>query len=269
MSEPRRSTRQPPVSPSMPTAPLSVEAAIRELLKRHSLGDMPLRFVVLVEGMTDIEYLNATIKVVQAKCGCDLLDLGDGSRIAIRTPLIPGSLRGGTPELQRLARDLAPFVISLEAVGPMCILLDHDDEGLRAAKSIRDLGYHIPRAQAITLDPKEHPLACCPLKGEPKICVEDLLSPRTQGAFFGAKPATCEVCYKDGVAVRFVWRGESKSQLPEFVASAAKAHDVVELIRVLVRVRRLWNLDVPAAVDELIQSGHAIADSCERQSSTK
>lgn len=259
MSGPRRSTRQPPPSESTPAADINVEPAVRELLKLRSLGNMPLRFVVLVEGTTDIDYLNAALQIVQAQCSCDLLDLGDNSQIALRTPLKPGGFRGGIPELERLASDLMPFVIRLEAVGPICFVLDHDFEGKRAAKAIRESGYRVPRAMAITLDPKEHPLACCPLKGEPVVCVEDLLSPRVQTEFFEQETASCEVSFDRGVPVKYVWHGESKSQLPSFVAANGRPHDVIELVRLIVRIRRMWNLDVPAEVEQLLQSRDAAA----------
>lgn len=253
MPSSRRSTRQPPASESTPIAAIDVEPTVRELLKFRSLGEMPLRYAVLVEGTTDIAYLASTVDIVRAEYSCDLLDLGDGSQISVRTPLKSGGFRGGIPELERLASDLMPFVIRLEAIGPICFVLDHDDEGRRAAKAMRDSGYRVPRAMAITLDPTEHPSACLPLKGEPTICVEDLLSPRIQQLFFESAPASCEVSFRRGVPVKYAWHESSKSELPKFVAANGKPHDVVELVRLIARVRRMWNLDVPDAVTDLLQ----------------
>jgi hypothetical protein len=245
------------VTESVPISGLDVEPAVRMLLKGHSLGEMPLRYVMLVEGLTDIEYLIAAVNIVQAEYSCNLLDLGDGAQIAVCTPRKPGTLRGGTLELEQVAKELMPFVIGLEKVGPICFVLDHDPEGRRVAKIIRELGYCVSRAMTITLDPKEHPRACRPLKGEPPICVEDLLSPGVQKGFFESRPAWCEVSFSEGVPVRYAWHGESKGALPGFVAANGGLHDVAEVARLIVRVRRLWNLAIPESVEAWLASGDA------------
>ena len=257
MSGARRSTRQPPVSEPAASPGIDLDGALRNVLEKRSLGDMPRRYVVLVEGTTDIEYLNAAVEVIKSRCSCDLLDLGNGAQIAIHTPLKPGTTRGGIDELVPLADELRTFVITLEAVGPMCIVLDHDEAGKSAYRKIQDYGYCVPRSMAILLDPKEHPSACDTLKGHKVVCVEDLLSVGIQKKYFDDRSPSCEVSFRDGVPVKYVWHRPSKDELPEFVRTNAEPQDLCELVRLIVRIRKLWSLEIPEAVEELLQSHDA------------
>jgi len=252
MTSPRRSSHQSPQSEWSDMRPTDVVSAVRHILGLRNLENMPLQYVMLVEGTTDIDYLKAAIGRVREATDCDLSQLGDGVIMSIHTPTKHGGRRGGTPELVRLARDLMPFAIRLEAIGPLCFVLDHDDEGKRAAGEIRDMGYRGPRATVMTLDPSEHPDACRPLKGEPSLSVEDLLSAEIQGRFFNSAPASCEVSFCNGAPVKYVWHADSKYELPGFVEANGTVSDVRELVRLIARVRRLWNIDVPSAVESLL-----------------
>lgn len=108
------------------------------------------------------------------------------------------------------------------------------------------------RARAETLDPRQHPFACRNGRGEPEAVIEDFLSVRIQKEFLGATPAWCDVSYRNGEIVRCVWQKESKADLCGYVCEHAELLDVIEMVRVLVRVRRLWRLDVPVEVERLL-----------------
>jgi len=234
------------------------------LRDKHRL-EVPLGYLLIVEGTTDVAYLERAAARVRDECDVDLLALDDPdgrfSAITICTPLNPlaDGNRGGTPQMIRLADDLHQHVMFFETVRPVCFVLDHDTEGRAAAKTIRERHkYTSDFARPITLDPKDHKNAChfCG-KGERAIVVEDLLSLDIQKTFFQSGLRYCDVSYEAGKIVRFDWREPSKSELCEFVVTEASAEDFREVARILVRVREMWRLDVPPSVTRFIDPHHA------------
>ncbi len=257
MAGQRRTSSRPPPPAEVRTASAQV---VVDLLKRNHRLEVPTSYLVLVEGTTDGHYLRKAAGLVLAACGEDLLKLDpvppDGTpQITICTPISPedeSGLRGGLPQIERLGIDLRTHILEYELPSPICFLLDHDEAGINAAKRLREQGFNIDRARPETLDPSCHPFACRTGRGEPEAVIEDLLSVRIQRNFLESAPAWCDVSYRDGKIVRCVWQKESKANLCGFVCDRADVTDVIELVRALVRIRQLWRLDVPAAVQQLL-----------------
>lgn len=257
MSKQRRSMLRPPPSLEVKNASAPVVA---DLLRRNHRLEVPMCYLVIVEGTTDVHYLKKAAELAKAVCGVDLLALGpstpDGvSNITVCTPINPDhpdGLRGGLPQIERLATDLRSFIVEYELPSPVCFMLDHDRDGVDVAKRLRGQGFNMDRACPETLDPQRHPFVCRSGRGKPEAVIEDLLSVRIQKEFLGAAPAWCDVSYRNGEVVRCVWQKESKADLCGYVCANAKLPDLLEVVRVLVRVRRLWRLDVPAEVERLL-----------------
>lgn len=258
MSGARRSTSRPQPDPEVRTASQHV---VKDLLKRNHRLEVPTSYLIVVEGTTDCYYLRRAAELALKEHGVDILKLDaaalDGAEgITVCTPIKPedpSGLRGGLPQIERLARDLLTQVVEYELPSPMCFLLDHDDAGIEAATRLRDIGYNLARARPETLEPAQHPFACrsgipsCPL------VIEDLLSIRVQVAFLKARPANCDVTYRAGRVVRCGWHKESKAELCEFVCQSAEVIDMIEIIRAVVRVRELWRLSVAPEIRTLLQ----------------
>lgn len=234
---------------------------VADLLKRNHKLEVPTSFLVVVEGTTDCRYLRRAAELTLAESGVDLLRLDvsalDGAEcITVCTPIKPedpSGLRGGLPQIERLARDMLTHVIEYEVPSPICFLLDHDEAGIEAAKRLRNLGYNLDRARPETLEPEHHPFACRSGIPSTPVVIEDLLSVRIQRAFLDAYPANCDVTYRTGGIVRCGWHKESKGDLCDFVCETAEAIDMIEVIRALVRVRELWRLTVPLQIAAILK----------------
>lgn len=257
MSKQRRAALRPPPSLEARTASSPIVA---DLLQRNHRLEVPTSYLVVVEGTTDVYYLRRASELARAAHGFDLLSLGpaapDGlGRITVCTPINPDDpdgLRGGLPQIERLAADLRSFIIEYELPSPICFMLDHDRGGVEAAKRLRHQGFDMDRARPETLDPQCHPTACRRGRGEPEAVIEDLLSVRIQKQFLHATPASCDVSFRNGEVVRCVWQKESKADLCGYVCKHADLHDMLEVVRVLVRVRRLWRLDIAPEIEGLL-----------------
>lgn len=258
MSGARRSTSRPPPDPEVRTASQHV---VKDLLKRNHRLEVPTSYLIVVEGTTDCYYLRKAAELALQEYGVDILKLDvaaiDGTEaITVCTPIKPedpSGLRGGLPQIERLARDVLTHVVEYELPSPMCFLLDHDDAGMEAAKRLRDMGYNLDRARPETLEPERHPSACRSGIPSSPVVIEDLLSVRVQSAFLNAKPANCDVTYRAGRIVRCGWHKESKAELCEFVCQRAEAIDMIEVIRAVARVRELWRLSVACEIKTLLQ----------------
>jgi hypothetical protein len=225
------------------------QAYANRLLEDFALQP-PEGCVVLVEGTTDIEYLQVAAGQFRAAHGVDLLDAsplyGDGARIAIVTPGTPKHpnplLRhtGGTKRLDSLIQHLASYSSVFENTARLCVVADHDDAGRGLRKKLKDSGF-ADDYMLLTHEPSEHPTAC----SNTDVVVEDLLSLSVQDKFFENGNASCRVTYSNGVRTRYQWDMPSKEQLPSFVREHATLSDVQELVRVLCRVRSLWSLPCP------------------------
>lgn len=257
MSASRRTSTRPPPPEGVRTASAQVVA---DLLKRNHKLEVPTSYLIVVEGTTDCYYLRRAAELVLAECGVDLLrldakDRNGGPVITVCTPINPddpSGLRGGLPQIERLARDVLVSVIEYELPSPICMLLDHDEAGLEAAKRLRDLGFRLDRAKPELLDPKSHPHACRTGVPSDPLVIEDLLSVRVQRAFLESTRVSCDVTYVLGEIMRIGWHREFKAGLCDFVCKHAEVIDVIEIVRALVRVRLMWRLDVPPQVNELL-----------------
>lgn len=224
-------------------------------------------FTIIVEGLTDVDYLTFAATKVLADTGFDLLDGSASGRadakIRVCTPLDArhptpeGRRRGGSKLLGRLIKFLSGYISILESSrAQICFVVDHDDAGRGTVKAIKDAGFAV-EYMAVTLDAACDP-ACLPgLCSRPDMVVEDLLSLRIQQAFFDQGGCDCRVTFRDGEAQRFEWDGASKGDLPSFVREAAALQDVSDLVQVLFRVRQLWGLPNP----DLTSSKSANCDS--------
>ena len=219
---------------------------LEELLReKYSLEVLP-PFTVLCEGWTDVGYLELAAALHLKATGVDLLAVPseiadfDQQRIGIFTPGRPGDpSRGGTPQMVRLAKDLTPFAFTLRAFRGLLFVFDHDDAGIAAAQAVTGLGYRSTN-NVVTLDPKEHPKACA----KKQICIEDLISLTIQYRFFEETPSSCSIEYVESKPQRIHWAHSAKSGLRDYIVGGAELSDVEELVRLLKRVRRAFELPV-------------------------
>jgi hypothetical protein len=193
-------------------------------------------YVIVTEGRTDVDYLKSASIAAKATFGQDLLEIpdglaGDGStRFQICTPGKPNdSKRGGVPQMVRLAESLKPYVFTLDILRGLVFIFDHDAAGHEAATIVRNKGYK----NVLTLDPKAHPNAC----SKKQVVIEDLLSLSAQKAFFDQGNAWCSITFEDGAIVAFDWHFKSKDRLRDYVCARNSCDELVEIVRLLMRVR--------------------------------
>lgn len=214
------------------------------LLKAQFCLEMLPRFSVLVEGWTDVHYINHAVKLHEQAYGSDLLEIPsaiaefDGERIGVFTPGSPGDhIRGGVKQMVRLAIELKPYVFTLRGFQGLAFVFDHDDAGLEAKDKVLSEGYR-DKSQVLTLDPKEHPLSCA----TKQVCIEDLLALKIQQQYFESTPSTCSIDYLKGKPLRIHWGHEAKPGLRDFILQNARLDDVSEIVVLLHRVRRALEL---------------------------
>jgi hypothetical protein len=217
-----------------------IEARLNTILAR----DFDLRpltsFSVVLEGQTDLQYLSRAAELA-SRNGDDLLKVPDnlaerGSAISLCTPGTPGAPhRGGTKQMVRLARELQPYVFTLEMVRGVLFVFDHDEAGQDAANQITEYGFRANQ-HSITLDPREHPAAC----SNKQVAIEDLLSLRIQESYFAAGGAWCSAQYEAGKLKRYQWGHMSKGPLCDFVCTHGTVEDFAEVIQLLRRIRRVF-----------------------------
>jgi hypothetical protein len=231
------------------------------MAQEHGL-EVPLGYLLIVEGTGDIEYLNAAVDRVKRDISVDLLALdgkhrssGEITICSPRNPEFRDVHRGGTPQMQRLAKAISDSVLRFEVPSPICFLLDHDSAGKEASEMIDGLGFKSDSARSITLDPACHSNASKGRRGD--VVIEDLVALELHEQCFRDGRHDCVVTYTTGKATRYEWHEASKEQFRKYVvAHAARAH-LRELVRVLVRVRRLWRLQTPPGVCDF-------ADACQQ-----
>lgn len=229
----------------------SVEEIVQELnlsLSQQFCLEPLSHYTVVTEGWTDVAYLKLAARLASESTGVDLLcvDYDDETRgqIDVVTPGIRGNpARGGVPQVVRLAEAIAGACFVYGAYAGVALLFDHDDAGVRAMQEVQGYGFRHGK-HSLTLDPQRHPST----KAKKQVVIEDLLSLDIQTRFFQQGIATCSVSYDRGDLTRYVWGFESKRALQEYVESHAKWLDVVEVTRVLVRVREMWGLPVDASL---------------------
>jgi hypothetical protein len=193
-------------------------------------------YTVVVEGTTDRDYLLRAAALVHANDEKDLLAVDGPNGVTLISILSPGSPghpeRGGVPQMVRLARELQPYVFTLDMFSGILFVFDHDDAGLEGQVKIQEYGYR-SNVNSMTLEPKQHPNAC----GKKQVVIEDLLSLDIQKEFFERHPAWCSAEYENGDLVRFEWRNPSKAALRDFACRWGRQEDFIEIIRLLDRVR--------------------------------
>jgi len=203
------------------------------------------RYTIVVEGHTDIAYLSRAAELAEDLCGENLLALpayaqpADGaSLICVCTPENPHTPgRGGTKEVGRLARFLAGYIPILDLTGKIFVVCDHDDAGRGCVKTVSEAGFDAG-THCLTLDPAKHPNAC----SEGCVVIEDLLSRAIQRRFFEMGGCCCRVTYHDGEAVRYEWDQPSKGLLQQYVVEHGEWRDLLEIGRIIARVREVWGL---------------------------
>ncbi|MBB6440799.1 hypothetical protein [Phycisphaera mikurensis] len=228
------------------------------LARNHLLSDAAHRYVTFVEGSSDIAYINVAASRFAERTGTDLLDAGNGTKLTFFSPARPSSnlvRRGGVEQLKKLADDLKVFALQLDAAGPICFLFDHDQAGCDGAREVRKMGYQTDARCVLTLDPKYHPRACRHArKGGDPVVIEDLLSLDLQRRFFAQGGSSCDVAYISGDISRFSWRHPSKDDLCRFAQAHASCEDLIEVARIIWRIRELWRLPVPEEARQLLEA---------------
>lgn len=148
MNAKRRTSEPPPKEIAVGAPTFDAEAMVRYVLENDHCLDVALRFLIVVEGTTDVAYLECAARRILDHSGVDLLGLDDAGtdegRITVCTPINPGDperKRGGLPRVEKLADDLRQYALRFEVVGPICFVLDHDETGKEKEQIIRKLGY--------------------------------------------------------------------------------------------------------------------------------
>lgn len=213
------------------------------------------KYNVYVEGATDVAYLECAARLAAEEVDENLLEVptntDDGSldnRIQICSPSDPNDPehRGGVKMLSRLGRELSSWLRRLDRELFVMFVFDHDQAGLAGLVKLRKDGIKSD-SQAISLVASKHPTAC----GRKNIVIEDLLSLRIQKAFFDQNSDCCVwVRHVNGEVVRFSWEHPTKDALCEYVQRQATWEDVLEVGRVLGRVRGCWGLPVNNGIFE-------------------
>lgn len=249
----RRATSAPSPRPSRSIDEI-MDKLESGLISQFSMDLLP-QFVIVVEGHSDVDYLNRAADLWLEATGDDLLKLPDGvsedgqQRLIVRTPGNPtGPERGGTKQMVRLAEFLQPHVFTLETFKGIVFVFDHDEEGTRAATQVIDLRFSQGR-HVLTLDPAFRPKDHI---RKPRV-IEDLLSLRIQTNFFERGDAWCSVDYECGSPTRFHWRSESKGLLRDFVCENAVCDDMCAIVELLARIRTAIGLPVAKRIQQTAQ----------------
>jgi hypothetical protein len=234
-----RKAQRAPAAAKRPTLE-ELENRLRGLLADdYHLGALSA-FTVVLEGATDLRYLAHAASRAKNEENEDLLSVPaqldeKGTGILLCSPGQRGDpTRGGVKQMVRLARELHPYVFTLEVVRLVVFVFDHDEAGLEARDSIAQFGF-LPGTHSLTLDPTEHPLACA----RKQVVIEDLLSLRIQKEFFARYKPTCSVEFENGSVKRFRWGHQAKGDLCEYVCNSSTYSDLVELVNLLRRIREL------------------------------
>jgi len=233
-----------PIPALRPTPEEYHRGFVNGLKERFCLDPFEM-YTILVEGHTDIAYLSRAAELAEEICGENLLAVpayvlraDENPRIRVRTPenpLTPG--RGGTKEVGRLARFLGTYVPILELTGKVFFACDHDEAGRGCLKAITEAGFDTS-THCLTLDPAKHPNAC----SKDDVVIEDLLSLTIQRRFFETGGCCGRVTYHAGEVVRYEWNDPSKSLLQRYVVEHAGWNDLMEIGRVIARIREVWGL---------------------------
>lgn len=244
----------PPPKPHPPRASL-IDAFNEELQRDFHLAPLG-RYTLVVEGTTDVRYLQHAAELAEKTSGVKLLEISrpiEGGttevfQVAVVTPLLPADpadprqeLRGGIPHIKRFAERLRFWRSIIDLTLDLIFVFDHDRAGREdAVKTLESLGYK-PNIDMLTLNPEYHP--DCLSKKDPVI--EDLLSLEIQTAFFKGGLRSCVAKYVEGVIVRYDWDSPSKYELPEYVAANAAWSDIREVGRIIARARDVWGIATP------------------------
>lgn len=228
--------------PADPNDPALFRPLVNRLLSEE-FGLQPLSaFSIVVEGITDRDYILRAAEVARERLKFDLLGIPDElrdsgpNRIGVCCPGGPiANRRGGTSRLTYLSKLLKPFY-RMGLFRGVVFVLDHDETGIESSREIRKTGF-----EAITLDPREHPS----IRGDGAVFVEDLLSLDVQSRFFRQGDATCDHQFEHGDLVRIRWRHHSKPKLCEYACKEGSMEAFGELCALLRRIRAVWGLPVP------------------------
>jgi hypothetical protein len=236
----RQSVQAPVMRPMRTPAELQYDL-LQILREQFNIPTLPPEITLVVEGWTDVSYLQRAAELYLQQYGVDLLEVpsgvaSDGSqKIHVCTPGTPDSpVRGGIPQVVRLAEELRSFVFRMDMFRGLVFVFDHDAAGIDAANFVRKMGY----TRVLTLDPKSHVNSCA----KKQVVVEDLLSLDLQNAFFQTGNAWCSADYEEGRIVRFDWHFKSKDKLRDFACTKGTSGDFSEIIRILLRVREVLGM---------------------------
>lgn len=249
----RRSVHMPPIiAPTAHVLEYQRQDAIASVEKMHGIV-LPQSHCVFVEGAGDREYLLEAAQRVKSELGEDLLDVGVGGRMSILSPRAPGisTERGGASRVGAVGEMLQEAIFRFSCLGPVCFVLDHDQAGRKVVDQLRGMGYEADRpSPAFSLDPRVF-IGAVEDKGETEI--EDLVAIRVHEQYFSKGKASCRVRYCEGVARRYEWLGESKAGFREYVKHSASLNDLLEVVRVLAKVREAWGELIPDCVADLLE----------------
>jgi hypothetical protein len=247
-------SKLPPPKPHPPRA-LLIDAFNEELQRDFQLAPLG-RYTLMVEGLTDVQYLKLAAELAEKTSGFKLLEitsavdtgLPGAIPISVVTPLLPPDpanpgqeLRGGIPHMKRFAEWLRFWRSRLDLVLDIIFIFDHDQAGKEdGLKYLQSLGYK-PNVDMLTLNPEYHPNSL----GKKDAVIEDLLSLEIQTTFFKNGQHSCAAKYVEGVIVRYDWDSPSKYLLPDYVAANASWADVREVGRIIARAKDIWGAPTP------------------------
>ncbi len=214
------------------------------------------KYNIYVEGHTDVGYLDCAARLALSSMREDLMAVPTGgpsdlleSRIQVLSPRNPRDekQRGGVKALTRLGQELARWLPRLDVECFVMFVFDHDKAGLDALNKLKKSGMK-SASQTISLHPAKHPGAC----GQKQIVVEDLLSLTIQKDFFESRSDCCVwITHTSGEVTRFAWNHPTKDQLCAYVQEHASWPDVLEIGRLLGRIRESWALPTSSHIFEL------------------
>jgi len=150
MSKQRRSTLRPPPSQEARNASGHLVA---DLLRRKHRLEVPTSYLVIVEGTTDVHYLNKAAGLAKVMYGVDLLDLGPcapdgGSSMTVCTPITRTTrmdFEAGCHRLSgwRLTSEASLSSMSFLARSALCLIMTATESLF--ARRLREQGFNMDR----------------------------------------------------------------------------------------------------------------------------
>ncbi len=219
---------------------------VDDIIRRDYLLDPLKPYTIFTEGNSDCEFIRTACLAIKVEWGIDLLtiDMGGTSHaIYLQTPKKPEAPdRGGVQQLVRLGEELSVWKNRID-FPPVAFLFDHDKAGKDGREKLR--GSWKDNDTCISLDPRLHDRCQLDHKND-EVDMESLIDIEFQACFFNdLRSPTAWVHFKSGAISQIKWEHPSKSDFWEYVGREARAVHLLELGRVVSRIREAWGVPIP------------------------